>query len=764
LNNFFCHDAKMFPYSQICLGFVFGCLLSLFQFNTPVFFTIFACILVLSLYFKRFVILALSILVASIYLLAYYHIFYSWELPHYQRGKSYKIDVRVIKVYEPISNKDSNIEHPLYFKAKLLKLDDENITQTVSITLAWYKNKERVNVTDILTANAKLKPYRSLQNFGNTNSELWGFYNHVKARGYIDNKFGFQIIKDNSTSYLKQVQNNITSVFKASSNYWFYQAILFGDKSNMPSKYKEQFKILGIGHLFAISGLHIGMMFAIGFYSVKFLVSISTIELKQRYNLNCFYIFSGLTLALIYTLLSGCSISSTRALIMLGVFSLMYIKGEQYLSFKALQYALIISLLINPFQLLNPGIYFSFLAVYILIFSYTKFNLGHNTILRRFLWLIIIQFNLTIGLLPLVWFFSDGASIIGILVNLIAIPLMALIILPFIVFITFSSLLSLSTHFRFYLDSFLTEIFLYLSEQDVSVFWIQLGELNWQTLILIYLTLFLLFSSLKFFAFLPVFILFTNKTTEVKPLWQVDILDVGHGLSILVSQNNKAYVYDIGAKYITGLSVATTQIIPYIKGQNFTVKHTMLSHRDNDHVGGLQDWFNFGLKDTLLINTNLPQEIDTCNIGQMKFGDLKIQNLWPITKSKKSNNNSCVVKISDENFSILLPGDIHRSVEHELINKSADLNATILVSPHHGSNTSSSSEFITAVSPKWVIHSSAFNGRWLMPHSEVMHRYTELGVQQLTTGISGQIRIKIFNDKYLIESTRSKQSYWFLVN
>jgi len=51
-----------------------------------------------------------------------------------------------------------------------------------------------------------------------------------------------------------------------------------------------------------------------------------------------------------------------------------------------------------------------------------------------------------------------------------------------------------------------------------------------------------------------------------------------------------------------------------------------------------------------------------------------------------------------------------------------------------------------------------------MPHSEVMHRYTELGVQQLTTGISGQIRIKIFNDKYLIESTRSKQSYWFLVN
>jgi competence protein ComEC len=111
-----------------------------------------------------------------------------------------------------------------------------------------------------------------------------------------------------------------------------------------------------------------------------------------------------------------------------------------------------------------------------------------------------------------------------------------------------------------------------------------------------------------------------------------------------------------------------------------------------------------------------------------------------------------------------LPGDIHKNAEIDLIKSLTDIKSTILISPHHGSKTSSSIEFIKQVSPSWVIHSSAFNGRWLMPHYEIVQRYADLNVQQLITGISGHIRIKIFEHEYLIESTRSKQSYWFLVN
>ena len=140
--------------------------------------------------------------------------------------------------------------------------------------------------------------------------------------------------------------------------------------------------------------------------------------------------------------------------------------------------------------------------------------------------------------------------------------MMAIFILPCIVIIAFSSLFSLSTSLLLYLDMFLSELFWYLSELEVNAFWFQLGELNWQSLILIYLVLFLLLSPFKIVVYLPIFVLLVNKLTEQRSLWQVDILDVGHGLSVLISQNNKAYTYDIGAKYMSGSSIAKTQIIP----------------------------------------------------------------------------------------------------------------------------------------------------------------------------------------------------------
>jgi len=764
LNNFFCHDAKMFPFSQICWGFVFGCLLSLFEFNTPVFFTIIPSILILSLYYKRFVLLSLSIVAACIYLITYYHLFYSWELPNYHKGKSYKINVQVIKVYDSISSKDSITEQPLYFKAKLLKLNGEVINQKVDINLSWYKTKNSLSTSDIITANAKLKPFRGLHNFGNNNKELWAFYNHIKAKGYIDNKFNLQIIKNNSLNTLQTLKNAVSKVFINSDNYWLFKAILFGDKSGTPATYKEQFKILGISHLFAISGLHIGMVFAIGFFGAKLLFSMLMLKTNQRVNLNKLYTCVGLILALLYTLLSGCSVSAVRALVMLAVFSTMYLKGYQYLSFNALQIALISSLLFNPFQLLNPGIYFSFIAVYILIMTYKKLNLAHSTLLNRSLWLFIIQINLTVGLFPLVWFLSDGSSFIGIIANIFAIPVMAIVILPSIFIIVLFSLAQLSELLLGYLDSTLSVTLSYVAAQDLTGFWFDLPELNWQSLLLIYLLLLLLIHGLKCLIYIPICIFISNRLLIDKPLWHVDILDVGHGLSVLITQNKKTYVYDLGAKYINGLSIVRSQIIPYIKAQNLTVKHTKISPKDNDPAGGLHDWIDFGFKDTLLVDTNDTSEIDNCTIGKMRFGLLTIKNLYPINKSKRSNNNSCVVKISDGTFSILLPGDIHKNAEKELINTFENIEATILISPHHGSKTSSSIAFIKSVSPALVIHSSAFYGRWLMPHIDVVQRYADLGVQQLTTGVSGQIRIMFYSDKYVIDSARSKQSYWFLVN
>ena len=90
-----------------------------------------------------------------------------------------------------------------------------------------------------------------------------------------------------------------------------------------------------------------------------------------------------------------------------------------------------------------------------------------------------------------------------------------------------------------------------------------------------------------------------------------------------------------------------------------------------------------------------------------------------------------------------------------------DLGATILISPHHGSNTSSSYEFIGAVNPEVVIHSSAYQGQWHFPHPEVVNRYNQHHIKQLSTAENGHIRIKFYEDKYRLEFAREQESYWF---
>ena len=120
-----------------------------------------------------------------------------------------------------------------------------------------------------------------------------------------------------------------------------------------------------------------------------------------------------------------------------------------------------------------------------------------------------------------------------------------------------------------------------------------------------------------------------------------------------------------------------------------------------------------------------------------------------------------LLKVTGFNYSVLLTGDISAAVETKLVEAGKDLRATILISPHHGSNTSSSYEFIGAVNPEVVIHSSAYQGQWRFPHPEVVNRYNQHHIPQLSTAEYGHIRIKFYEDKYRLEFAREQESYWF---
>ena len=753
MNGFFWHRLKIFPFSQISLGFVFGCVLSLFFYNTPVFFGLSVVFTLFSFYFKQIRLIFGAAVIGFVYILTYYHLVYAWQLPTYTRGAEYQIKAQVLSEYDKTQ--------PRYLKIRLLKVNDRTIDpwQKALGYVSIYNSDVPLASGTIFSATARLKPYRHVRNRGVNNKELFSFYQGIKVKGYIK---GASIEVFNSSN-----SSQIVRAIPESKYSGLYRSFLFADKTNINKQIYNDFKLSGLVHLLAISGLHIAVVFSFGVMIAKGVIFVWPFWLTQQHNLKIFQLTIALVLCFTYVYLSDFSLSATRAFVMLSVFVLLYMQGKSYLYYQALLYALFVTLLINPFQLLNPGLYFSFIAVAAILYfiNHRFYNIMSQ---RKWLcWLyrlFILQIVLFVLLLPLTWHFFAGIPVLSIVVNLLVVPLfmlyLPLLMVAVAVFVMFEHFWLLSV------VDVITELWLTaLSKIELERFWLTLPEMSWQTTVLVYL-LFLLASIplLWRFAVLPILAVFSHALSEKEPNWEINILDVGHGLSVLISQHRRVLVYDLGAQFKNEFSYAEQQIKPFIDAKAEHVAQTIISHRDNDHAGGLSYWHKIGLSDSVLFASEPTGQPGHCHPGSYTFEQLSVSILAPYQLSSRSNNNSCVVLISDGELTVLLAGDIHQKAELELIKRFKNLNVDFLIAPHHGSKSSSSLPFIAATLPKWVIYSNGAYHRWNMPDVSVMARYHQIGAHQLETRTQGQIRIQVFDDTYSIDSARAVQRYWFLSN
>jgi len=127
----------------------------------------------------------------------------------------------------------------------------------------------------------------------------------------------------------------------------------------------------------------------------------------------------------------------------------------------------------------------------------------------------------------------------------------------------------------------------------------------------------------------------------------------------------------------------------------------------------------------------------------------------------RGNNASCVLKVSNAQGSMLLTGDIERAVESRLMRSSQSkekLSATVLIAPHHGSKTSSSSSFIDAVSPKYVVFPVGYRNRFGFPKQDIISRYESRQVKMLNTARDGALVFKF--EASDISFTRNRQQNW----
>jgi len=392
-------------------------------------------------------------------------------------------------------------------------------------------------------------------------------------------------------------------------------------------------------------------------------------------------------------------------------------------------------------------------------------------------------------MLPVAATLNHQLPLSAIFANIIAVPWMSFTAIPLCLFsvvvMPFSEALSV--------------FFLELSLASLDLIWqwlIYLSNLEWLFIDVSHKTL-MTILVMSGFIFISYFLALPKKIILMAALfifpltsfyfehqkrnneWQVSVLDVGQGLSVVIEKNGHAILYDTGASYPSGFNMVESVISPYFQYRGIeTIDHLILSHADNDHAGGLsfidkQVALNKISVEKIKYNESLKitEQFSFAEKSSCKQADdftwqgLTFSVLWPVTIQDKENDNSCVIHISDGKYSVLLTGDISRKVE-KLLTATPDiakkLKADVIIAPHHGSKTSSSLRFIEAVNPEAVIFSAGFLNRWHMPNKAVLKRYENFNVTPYSTADQGMIQIKMDQQGLEIESYREHiNPYWF---
>ncbi len=243
---------------------------------------------------------------------------------------------------------------------------------------------------------------------------------------------------------------------------------------------------------------------------------------------------------------------------------------------------------------------------------------------------------------------------------------------------------------------------------------------------------------------------------------QVHFIDVGQGDSILIeSPSGKTMLIDGGVKGAGQL------IVSYLKELGINkLDIVVATHPDADHIGGLipvldnmtiEQFYDSGKVHTSQTFEEMLTRIDEKNIPYHvpKIGDdiefdkdVNVKILNANDQATDNNDASIVLKMTYGNVSFLLTGDAGVALEKEMLQY--DVKATVLKAGHHGSNTSSSEEFIQAVKPEVTILSYGEDNKYGHPHAEIVDRLQAIGSKIYATADLGTITVSTDGVNYTV--------------
>lgn len=245
------------------------------------------------------------------------------------------------------------------------------------------------------------------------------------------------------------------------------------------------------------------------------------------------------------------------------------------------------------------------------------------------------------------------------------------------------------------------------------------------------------------------------------------MLNVGQGLSVLIQSDGHNMLYDGGNR------AHSSYVVAYLQQHGIdSLDYMVASHYDEDHIAGLVGVLNTTPVSTILCpdyqadskiyesfvkgEETSGAQIEHPDAGEeYLLGDAKIEVLQDDSSLEEANNRSIAVKVSYDTFSMLLTGDAEQEAEEEMICSGQDLHADLYVAGHHGSSSSSSQDFLTAVDPSYVWISCGAYNSYGHPHKETMEKLEKDGIQMFRTDRQGEVSVYTDGNSYWFSTTPS---------
>ncbi|WP_072010211.1 ComEC family protein [Rahnella aquatilis] len=644
---------------------------------------------------------------------------------------------------------------------KLEKAEGKIIFPPVMFRTKWEEAEQELLAGQRWDMTVSLRPVHSVLNEGGFDAQRWALSQHAPLTATVRNS---RLI-DSKISLRQQFIQRVQQKMPPMENTPILIALAFGEKGLIQSTDKLLLQKTGIAHLVAISGLHIGIAALFGWWlarGLQYLLPVKLIDYR-------FPLFMSGIFLLTYTWLSGGNAPAVRAALAVSMWILLRLFRVRCHPCQIWLWVVATLLLADPMNLLSDSFWLSCFAVGALVFWFQWAPLP-AMFQQAWYWALFrwghLQLGMTLLLLPLQVGIFHGINLFSFPANMWAVPVVSLITVPLVLLALLMN--TVPCVFMDYLQALLWQLAdatLRLALWGVKALpdgWIPLGEsfvvaslMGWLVLLCWRICPLRQCLSLLLSLFAISFVWLNRNPAE---RWRVDMLDVGHGLSVLISKNGRGVLYDTGNRWEGG-SAAEQNIIPFLNWKNIQLEQIIISHNDMDHRGGLAPLQRRYPAASVRESALSEQQHLKCMAGeQWRWQGLDFNVLWPEKMSGDAgNNDSCVIRIDDGSFSLLLTGDIEAETEKALVRKwRSELQATALQVPHHGSNTSSIPPFLRAVKPVIALASASRFNKWHLPAHKVVSRYNKARYDWHSTSESGQLSLFIFDDYWTIKGLREQ--------